>query len=582
MSVDLLRGWQFLQRELAPTEGRLAMAWRTAAICALVAMLFMVYGIPLAPIACYLVLFVMKPNTGESLLMGIGVVLLMGVMIPFLVWLAHISIDQIIVRMLVLIIGSWLFMYLSVASQVGPAGSILALVIGFIMTLISMAPFGEILTRGILYAALMAVVPMLVMVIFLALFGPSPALLAQRHLQRRCQAMAAVLREQLPVSDLLDGLREGNGEIDKMLRVSGLLVLLPKAHRLQLQALTLSSYQLMAALVALPTPIPPMLRERWAAALESLGAALGARRPLPPNASQDWAEGVPPELVQLAQQMHCLPQLPPDMQRESPLPKAKFFHEDVATNRSYAQFGVKVTFCALICYLTYTALQWQDIHTAMITCYVASLGSVAETVHKLLLRITGCLIGAAMGCAAIFWLMPHMTGIGELMALMFAGSLVAAWVAQGSERISYAGVQIGLAFALTVLQGFGPDVNISVALDRVYGILLGNLVVFLVFTKVWPVSASVQVLSRLQQYTQGLAGLRLAPDATAQIRAALPGLLPQLQNLRELAKMSVLEDWVLRRPDPAASPLEHRINDLETSYLQAGLGQDGALPKEES
>ncbi|MDO4969437.1 MAG: hypothetical protein Q4E66_08275, partial [Comamonadaceae bacterium] len=207
----------FLRTELAPYEGRLAMTWRTALVCALVAMVFMVYQIPLAPIACYLVLFVVKPNSTDSLLMGIGVIVLVGIMIPILVGLAVLSVDSLLVRMLILCIGSFLFMYLSVASKVGEVGSIVALVIGFIMTLVGIAPFGELLTRAILYAALMAVAPMAIMLIVLAMLGPSPARLAQRHLLRRSQTLAAVVKGHAPATDLLPFLREGNADIDKML-----------------------------------------------------------------------------------------------------------------------------------------------------------------------------------------------------------------------------------------------------------------------------------------------------------------------------------------------------------------------------
>lgn len=42
------------------------------------------------------------------------------------------------------------------------------------------------------------------------------------------------------------------------------------------------------------------------------------------------------------------------------------------------------------------------------------------------------------------------------MLLVFFGMMVSAWISTGPERISYAGVQVALAFLLTVLQGFGP------------------------------------------------------------------------------------------------------------------------------
>src|SRR5690606_2461914 len=128
---------------------------------------------------------------------------------------------------------------------------------------------------------------------------------------------------------------------------------------------------------------------------------------------------------------------------EHPLsPPSGFFYSDALRNPDYQRFALKTTLSALLAYIIYTSLDWQDIHTAMITCYVAALGTTGETVHKLTLRIVGCLIGAAMGIASIYLLMPLMTSIGQLMALVFVGTLVAGWVSSGSERSAYAGVQI--------------------------------------------------------------------------------------------------------------------------------------------
>ena len=209
----------------------------------------------------------------------------------------------------------------------------------------------------------------------------------------------------------------------------------------------------------------------------------------------------------------------------------------------------------------------------MITCYVAALGTVGETVHKLVLRIAGCLVGALLGCAAIFFLMPHMNNIGQLMALVFAGCTLAAWVAQGSQRIAYAGVQIGLAFLLTVLQGFGPDGQISVALDRVYGILLGNVVVFLVFTQVWPVNIASQMDEILKQHLSELKKFIFQPPAEIQpkIQAALPELLPQLESLREQSAMLYFEVPFTAPSAQAQEPITSRINALENIYLQTAF-----------
>lgn len=564
----------FLRTELAPYEGRLAMTWRTALVCALVAMVFMVYQIPLAPIACYLVLFVVKPNSTDSLLMGIGVIVLVGIMIPILVGLAVLSVDSLLVRMLILSIGSFLFMYLSVASKVGEVGSIVALVIGFIMTLVGIAPFGELLTRAILYAALMAVAPMAIMLIVLAMLGPSPARLAQRHLLRRSETLAAVVKGHAPASELLPYLREGNADIDKMLLFATLFFLLPRQRLQQLKQLAQSQYQLMAAWSALPADtVPSELRARWGQYCDHVVDALQHGRLIDKQAPVNNEQPLPVLLQDMEARFQHLPALPPYAIEKSPLPKDGFFNSDVRRNSSYTEFGTKVTFCAVVCYLTYTALQWQDIHTAMITCYVAALGTVGETIHKLVLRICGCLVGAAMGIASIYFLMPHMTSIGQLMALVFAGCMVAAWVAQGSERISYAGVQIGLAFVLTVLQGFGPDVKISVALDRIYGILLGNFMLFIVFTQIWPVSSASRVIKMLKQHIRGLDLFIHEPKAALQMQAALPELLPQLQTLREQVISSKYEAAVLHIPVSEQTRMQQSINALESIYLQTAFGE---------
>lgn len=566
---------QFLREELAPYEGRLGMAWRTAAVCALVTMVFMVYAIPLAPIACYLVLFVMKPNIAESLMMGGGILVLVAlIMLPLLVLLAVISVDNVIVRMLVLAMGSFLFMYLSVASKVGEVGSIIALVIGFIMTLIGMAPVGELVTRAILYAGLMAVTPVVLMLLFLLVLGPSPAQQAQLHLLRRWQRITAVLNGEKPVNSLLLNLREGNAEINKMLLFATLFAQVPKARLVQLKQLTQSSYQLMGALVALPagTDIPTSVRPLWGARSAAMVEAL-KRQTLALPSQPTGIDSMPDFLQDIHARLQCLPGVPAATVVKSPLPATGFLNDDVATNRSYAEFGLKVTFCAVICYLTYTALQWQDIHTAMITCYVAALGTVGETVRKLVLRIAGCLVGAVLGIASIWFLMPHMTNIGQLMALVFAGCLAAAWVAQGSPRISYAGLQIGLAFLLSVLQGFGPNVSIAVALDRIYGILLGNLVMFIVFTQLWPVSATSQVLKVLRKHVDGFAHLLQKPQAHLQLQAALPALIPQLQALREQAALGWFESAALHEPVSDPAGMVSRIDALEAVYLKTAFGE---------
>jgi multidrug resistance protein MdtO len=228
-------------------------------------------------------------------------------------------------------------------------------------------------------------------------------------------------------------------------------------------------------------------------------------------------------------------------------PAEPFLSPDAWRNPEHVRYAVKTTAAALICYLIYSALDWQDIHTAMITCYVAALGSVAQTTQKLMLRIIGCLIGAAMGVGAILFLIPHMSSVGSLMLLVFAGSFVAAWVAVGSERVAYAGVQIALAFLMTVLQGFGPSIDMSVALDRVIGILLGNVVLYVVFTQLWPVSVGHRVRGDLGLALQGLARMaRLGEGGRDKAVAEASVVAGRLAGVRSALGLTALEPRGLR------------------------------------
>src|SRR5690606_31479563 len=110
---------------------------------------------PLAPIGCYLILFLMKPDGAESTLMAIGVAILVSLVVVLLLYLARWTIDDPMWRMVVIVVGSFVFIYIGAASLLGPIGNILALVVGFAMTLLSDVPIGEAATRALLYAWLM-------------------------------------------------------------------------------------------------------------------------------------------------------------------------------------------------------------------------------------------------------------------------------------------------------------------------------------------------------------------------------------------------------------------------------------------
>ena len=177
--------------------------------------------------------------------------------------------------------------------------------------------------------------------------------------------------------------------------------------------------------------------------------------------------------------------------KHSPKPKG-LFAPDAFTNPVHAQFALKVTFAAMFCYIVYEAIDWSGIHTAFITCTFIALESTEATLYKGTLRIVGCVLGGALALFTIVFLMPHMETIASLVVVVAFACAIAGWVATGSERISYAGLQIAFAFFYSVFQGYAPDTDLDNVRNRVVGILFGLIVTGLVFQYIWPERARIE------------------------------------------------------------------------------------------
>jgi multidrug resistance protein MdtO len=162
------------------------------------------------------------------------------------------------------------------------------------------------------------------------------------------------------------------------------------------------------------------------------------------------------------------------------------FVPDAFTNPAHVHFALKVTFAAMFCYIVYEAIDWSGIHTAFITCTFIALESTEATLYKGTLRFVGCVIGGALALFSIVFFMPHMETIASLVVLVACASVIAGWVATGSERISYAGLQIAFAFFYSVFQGYAPDTDLDNVRNRVVGILFGLIVTGIVFRYIWP------------------------------------------------------------------------------------------------
>src|SRR6266700_1678573 len=195
---------------------------------------------------------------------------------------------------------------------------------------------------------------------------------------------------------------------------------------------------------------------------------------------------------------------------------------DAFTNPAHVHFALKVTFAAMFCYIVYEAIDWSGIHTAFITCTFIALESAEATLYKGTLRFVGCLIGGALALFSIVFLMPHMETIASLVVLVACAAAIAGWVATGSERISYAGLQIAFAFFFSVFQGYAPDTDLDNVRNRVVGILFGLIVTGFVFRYIWPERTIDRVRGALRQVLLQLAKLLVIPSPQTAVKEAKP------------------------------------------------------------
>jgi multidrug resistance protein MdtO len=551
-----------LLRLLMPFPGRLEFAIRMALICALTTLVVEIYQTPEPALTTYLVFFLNKPDRGTSLILSLAMLALFSLIIPSVILVAIIVIDQPVWRVASMAAISLGLLFLASASKLRPIGGTVALIVAFALDQLGTVHGGEIATRALLYVWLFVGIPAGVSIGVNLLLAPSPRLLAEQALARRLHLAAVMLgTPNIDIRrDFTECLREGNGELQKWLKLALVEKSAAREHIDALRQAAISSFKILALIdvmdrytdAALPMP----LRERLTHTLDAMARILddgGYPVDIEFEGAADGEPSLPPRAAEVfsgvRETLTAFAEAAPDSQSNGPAKKSGgFFLPDAFTNPEHVRYALKTTAAAMFCYVLYLLLDWPGIHTIFITCYIVSLGTTAETVEKLTLRILGCLVGAASGIAAIVYLIPSVTSIGALMIVVFFGALVSAWVAAGSPRIAYAGFQIAFAFFLSVIHGSGPSFDMTTARDRVIGILLGNIVVFVLFTNVWPVSVGKRIDPAIAALLRRLSGLLTEVSKPAR-RSQAPEAQEMLSGIERDLNLALYEPPSLRPDD---------------------------------
>jgi len=166
--------------------------------------------------------------------------------------------------------------------------------------------------------------------------------------------------------------------------------------------------------------------------------------------------------------------------------KSRFLVPDAFSNPDHLKFAVRGTLATMLAYVTYQAIDWPGLSTAIATCIITALSTIGASRQKQFLRLVGAIIGGfGFGMGAQIFLLPHLDSIAGFTILFAVVTAIAAWIATATPRLSYVGVQLALAFYLINLQEFTAQTSLAIARDRVVGVLLGLICMWLIFDRLW-------------------------------------------------------------------------------------------------
>ncbi len=585
---------------LEPRPGRLHNTLLMTVQVLVVVTIWEVFRIPEPAIAAYIVLFASAGDAVSTGKTAIGLIIAATLAMLTCIAVMMLSLSQPALRLPLMASATFAAMLAVRASPLGP----LAFGFGFLLVYglttadeidgIALQPGGisnvagaglpqlatippeESLLRLLLWLILVVLVPSLLLVLVNQIAGRDPERLLRRTMVERLGAAASFCRGEPGAGSRLEALaRAGAAEPLKLLSLA------EKRHGTQYRheantTLLRALNRLVLLLAAWRSVDPEAARPGVLSGLgdrcDAIAREIEQDRPHQPAVTQP-ALSLPPDApaillplsLDLQRTLDTVTAADRTRSEARPSPHGKSdgskgLFTPGAINTANVQFALKVTLAVMTVYVIENALDWLAIDTCVVTCFFVALGSLGESVHKMTLRIAGCLIGGTLGIGSILLLMPVMTGLPEFLLLIAAVTLAGAWISTGSPRIAYAGWQLAFAFYVTVLQGYGPTLDMQTARDRVIGILLGNVVCYLVFAHVWPVRVADQVRPNLVRALSTLAelmALRPGPSAGA-IAAAEAGLRERFFTAANAAGALLVND---RYEPPAGrrSPIDRAL-----------------------
>jgi hypothetical protein len=193
---------------------------------------------------------------------------------------------------------------------------------------------------------------------------------------------------------------------------------------------------------------------------------------------------------------------PPIAMRDAPRKQAAAARNDPAKLR----YCVKLAIAMALAFMVAVTSQRIDLKTIILTVMIAGVPTYGGTLHKMILRFVGAAMGGILSLGAIIISSPNFETILSYMIVCFIVFYIAAYIGLSGGGLGYAGKQAGTTFALVFI-ALSPSIEVAEPLYRLWGILLGVMVVGLVFLVLAPEYAGESMVPRLGKMLEALLSL---------------------------------------------------------------------------
>ncbi len=548
---DRKPGWlQWLKGELEAYPGRYNLVLRAMLSSALVLIISMTLSVPFAFMSIIAVFFVTQANIVISQKITIMMFVATTVGIGSLILIFKLSVEYPLPRLLLSYGAVFVAMFLMRTTPFAPAFMPVAVVLIYGQTFVDVYPSVELVVRALLWLWVAINYATLVTLLVNALVLPAKPtenffkalhnafdflneLLHQEPARRKQAAdacppgrTALTLQKLLGMATMSDQALQA-----RQAEMMALVGVLERIHEqgLHLAKRTLSDRDDHALSLVLD-------------ACQALQNSVDKATPyiLPEALLEIDARNLAPPLNEIRQALVSFANRSDEKNASQSESSPSLLVEDAFSNPVYCQFALKTLLSCWICQLFYFGTDWIGIHTIMITCVLVAQPSLGATQQKALLRLYGGVIGSALALISAVWIIPYLDDIVGLLLMTLPIIALSAWVMAGSERISYAGLQIIVTYGLAVLFYMGPITDLTEIRDRLIGIFLGIFVSSVVHGLLWPEAEGESLRQSLAKLIKGI-GMRLDGKKQDAERAASWSALAECEAMA--ARVALEPDW---------------------------------------